>query len=290
MPGKEWNTEAYRYGMNTQEKDDEIYGKGNTFAALFWEYDARLGRRWNVDPLFYKFPWQTTYSSFDNNPISKIDPTGESAGDFFTKDGKYLGTDHINDNFAYVTSEETVKQNTTTQTNWEEVKKSSSTINLTKKYNITFSQLLDRANWIYAEGGYKIPEHYAYTIENAFKSNNKNEKMLYYYLMYDNHGRLDKDKYLSGGYEHNTLGRIFWKLRSKPESFDIDMQNTIRAVIYSKVFPEKDPTGGTNSWLGYETGYHVGEYYITSLGRRHFFGKFSVSKKTENEVTYKRVE
>jgi hypothetical protein len=42
---------AYRYGFNGQEKVDEIAGVGNHNSALYWEYDTRLGRRWNVDPV-----------------------------------------------------------------------------------------------------------------------------------------------------------------------------------------------------------------------------------------------
>ena len=41
---------SYRYGFNGQEKDNEIYGTGNLNTAEYWEYDARIGRRWNVDP------------------------------------------------------------------------------------------------------------------------------------------------------------------------------------------------------------------------------------------------
>jgi hypothetical protein len=39
---------AYRYGFNGQEKDDEVCGSGNLNTAEFWEYDTRLGRRWNT--------------------------------------------------------------------------------------------------------------------------------------------------------------------------------------------------------------------------------------------------
>ena len=41
----------YRYGFNGQEKDNEVYGEGNSYTAEFWEYDPRLGRRWNCDPV-----------------------------------------------------------------------------------------------------------------------------------------------------------------------------------------------------------------------------------------------
>jgi len=36
---------GYRYGFNGQEKSDEIKGEGNSYTALFWEYDPRIGRR-----------------------------------------------------------------------------------------------------------------------------------------------------------------------------------------------------------------------------------------------------
>ncbi|HOS84899.1 MAG TPA: hypothetical protein PK199_08285 [Bacteroidales bacterium] len=68
-----------KFAFNGQVKDDEIYGEGNAYSAEFWEYDARIGRRWNVDPMSHQFPWQSPYSVFDNDPISKIDTDGLSA-------------------------------------------------------------------------------------------------------------------------------------------------------------------------------------------------------------------
>ncbi|MFN9319572.1 MAG: hypothetical protein ACK58Q_03225, partial [Chitinophagales bacterium] len=41
---------TYYFGFNGQEKDDEVYGAGNLNTAEFWEYDTRIGRRWNTDP------------------------------------------------------------------------------------------------------------------------------------------------------------------------------------------------------------------------------------------------
>ena len=49
MDGQSLRSGKYRYSFNTQEKVDEVYGKGNLNTALFWEYDTRLGRRWNTD-------------------------------------------------------------------------------------------------------------------------------------------------------------------------------------------------------------------------------------------------
>jgi RHS repeat-associated protein len=65
---------GYRYGFNGQEKDDEVYGNGNSYTAEFWQYDPRLGRRWNNDPM--SFTWQSTYTTFNNNPIIFVDPLG----------------------------------------------------------------------------------------------------------------------------------------------------------------------------------------------------------------------
>jgi len=70
---------SYRFGFNGQEKDNEIYGDGNCYTADYWQYDPRLGRRWNVDPMTGSFPHQSPYCAFDNNPIYYTDPTGMAA-------------------------------------------------------------------------------------------------------------------------------------------------------------------------------------------------------------------
>jgi RHS repeat-associated protein len=67
---------SYRYGFNGQERTDELKGAGNHYTAQFWEYDPRLGRRWNVDPLAHKFPNISPYAFVENNPINLIDPDG----------------------------------------------------------------------------------------------------------------------------------------------------------------------------------------------------------------------
>ncbi len=65
---------AYTYGFNSQEKDDEVSGSGNSYTAEFWQYDSRLGRRWNIDPV--DKPWMSSYHAFSNKPITNIDPNG----------------------------------------------------------------------------------------------------------------------------------------------------------------------------------------------------------------------
>jgi hypothetical protein len=69
----------YRFSFNGQEKDDEVAGVGSINTAEFWEYDTRLGRRWNLDPKGVFFPTISQYSTFLNNPIKFNDPYGDIA-------------------------------------------------------------------------------------------------------------------------------------------------------------------------------------------------------------------
>jgi hypothetical protein len=66
---------SYLFGFNGQEKDDEVAGAGNTNTAMFWEYDTRLARRWNLDPVVKE--WQSLYCTFSNSPIRTTDINGD---------------------------------------------------------------------------------------------------------------------------------------------------------------------------------------------------------------------
>ncbi len=68
-------TTAYRFGFNGQERDDEVFI--GAYTAEYWEYDSRLGRRWNVDPVVK--PWESPYACFSNNPIVYVDIHGDDA-------------------------------------------------------------------------------------------------------------------------------------------------------------------------------------------------------------------
>ncbi len=69
--------DKYMFGFNTQENVNEIAGAGIHNTALFWEYDTRLGRRWNVDPLAADYPWNSTYAFAENRVIDGIDLEGK---------------------------------------------------------------------------------------------------------------------------------------------------------------------------------------------------------------------
>jgi hypothetical protein len=67
---------VYLFGFNGQEKDDEVYGSdGTSYTAEYWQYDSRLGRRWNIDPVVK--PWESPYACFNNSPIRIADPDGD---------------------------------------------------------------------------------------------------------------------------------------------------------------------------------------------------------------------
>jgi RHS repeat-associated protein len=76
MPGRKYSqpNSAYRYGFNGQENSDEIAAGLTT--AMYWEYDSRIGRRWNVDPV--DKDWESPYACFSNNPIWNLDSNGDS--------------------------------------------------------------------------------------------------------------------------------------------------------------------------------------------------------------------
>ncbi len=93
MPERKFQTgsASYRYSINGQEKEIEL--NENITTALYWEYDARIGRRWNVDPK--TIPGISSFSVFNNCPITFIDPSGDTTF-LNTIDGRFV--DRIDDN------------------------------------------------------------------------------------------------------------------------------------------------------------------------------------------------
>ncbi len=65
---------GYRYFFNGQETDNEVLGEGVSLSAEFWQYDTRLGRRWNVDPMFKEY--ESPYACFAGNPVWFADRFG----------------------------------------------------------------------------------------------------------------------------------------------------------------------------------------------------------------------
>ncbi|RFM32358.1 hypothetical protein DXN04_21970 [Chitinophaga silvisoli] len=96
MPGRQ-SRGGYRYGFNGKEKSHEIKGAGNSYTAAFWEYDPRIGRRWNLDPK--PTVGMSEYSVFRNGPIWVIDPLGDTT--IVNNTGMIISNDKIG-NSVYV--------------------------------------------------------------------------------------------------------------------------------------------------------------------------------------------
>jgi YD repeat-containing protein len=105
MVGRGFNSPSYRYGFNGQEKDSEL-GEGVT-TAEFWEYDSRLGRRWNIDPEPIKT--FSDYSCFGDNPIKYSDIKGnawwkDENGNIVWIEGGKSGETRVINNIKYTYS------------------------------------------------------------------------------------------------------------------------------------------------------------------------------------------
>lgn len=76
MPGRKYSQSngSYRYSINGQEKESEL--NENITSAEFWMYDARIVRRWNIDPVLKEF--ESPYLCFSGNPIMFADPHGDT--------------------------------------------------------------------------------------------------------------------------------------------------------------------------------------------------------------------
>ncbi len=74
MPGRSLNLSESRHLFNGMEADGEVSGEGNSYTTQFRQYDPRLGRWKSLDPLAGKYPGQSPYASFNNNPVFFTDP------------------------------------------------------------------------------------------------------------------------------------------------------------------------------------------------------------------------
>jgi hypothetical protein len=89
MPERVYEAGRYGFGFNTQMESPEILAGHTT--AMYWEYDARIGRRWELDPVAK--PNLSPYSAFSGNPILKIDFLGDD--DYYNYAGIWLGSDGV---------------------------------------------------------------------------------------------------------------------------------------------------------------------------------------------------
>jgi len=68
---------AYRYGFNGKENDNEVKGQGNQQDYGMRIYDPRIGKFLSVDPITNQYPELTPYQFASNTPIQAIDLDGQ---------------------------------------------------------------------------------------------------------------------------------------------------------------------------------------------------------------------
>lgn len=70
------NIVAYSFGFNGKLKDNEVYGEGNAYSFEYRIYDPRMGRFLSVDPLTWKYPWNSPFCFAENDVLRYIDLEG----------------------------------------------------------------------------------------------------------------------------------------------------------------------------------------------------------------------
>ena len=91
-----------RFTFTGKERDEET-GFGY-FGARYMDHE--LMTMWlSVDPMADKYPSISPYAYCAWNPVKLVDPDGCEIDDYFTKEGKYLGSDNANTNYVRIISE-----------------------------------------------------------------------------------------------------------------------------------------------------------------------------------------
>jgi RHS repeat-associated protein len=77
LPGRNYSSDAYRFGFNGKENDNEVHGSVGTFQDYGMRaYDTRVGRFFSVDPIGKDYPWYSPYQFAGNKVISCVDLDG----------------------------------------------------------------------------------------------------------------------------------------------------------------------------------------------------------------------
>jgi len=77
LDGRTIESNFYRRGFNGMEGDSDVKGEGNSYDFGVRMLDTRIGRWFNLDQKAGKYPMDSPYMAFGNNPILFIDPDGK---------------------------------------------------------------------------------------------------------------------------------------------------------------------------------------------------------------------
>ncbi|UBM61530.1 hypothetical protein LA303_08885 [Candidatus Sulfidibacterium hydrothermale] len=207
---------AKKYKYNGKELQDELNLGAYDFGARFYYPDVPFFWR---DPMADERAWVSPYNFVQGNPISRVDPDGMLDGDYYGRDGRYLGTDGKDDNKVYVADNVTKNDKgiVTNATNSQEL-------------SINHSEYQVISNIIKQESGSTDREEFlwlAHTANNEAKRRGSN--------MYD----LLNTGYSSVG-DKTELSTSDNSLRAR----------YARAAVNNVLLGNPDPTGGATQWDG----------------------------------------
>jgi RHS repeat-associated protein len=272
MPGRSGGA-GYRYGFNGKEDDAETGWQDYGMRM----YNPRLARFFTVDPIAAQYPELTPYQFASNSPIDGVDMDGLEH--YYAANGLYLGhinsLDKITDNSVIIiqTKQAEVVGNDIEKIHRAVMRAPEFGLNIGLKLAINHDELLDRANWMYAEGRGYYPLYYAFAIKNL-REGVKDEGAIYTLAMKAKNAEgetvtLDKEKYLSGQLENKTPAK-FWENRNNPEARGEDEWRSIEAVVRSLSGDATDPTNRSDNWRGRDKR-GGGEAQGKAGGRYHAF-------------------
>lgn len=295
-----------RYTFSAKEKDDETQ---YTYFGMRY-YDSDLSIWLSVDPMSDQRPGISPYNYCQWNPVMRTDPTGALDGDYLGLDGKYLGSDGETDKKVYIVNTNKATLSKEECLRWKKVYEGTGTSSeknqialngmaSVSKSKITLlslnrDQLLDRARWIYGEGGSAeikeggaVADYYAWAVHNLREKFKSEEAMMKSAMVSKENGAYinNYNSFKNGTFNHPPYPD-FWKAQqggfSTLYSVLPKSQSVISSIIKTETNTSIDPTNGAYQWLGGGAPNRVnrtGESYPNSVriqtkdGYFHYFYK-----------------